>query len=117
MDKALVVVSMLMMAGGVHLPHAANVTKGKVLFERPHLGGGTMGQSCITCHDGGKRLGGDLFKPKTMDLMGRNKESLPDGINKCIEHYLGGAALDPEGKEMQDLIAYMKISTSRPAKK
>lgn len=117
MDKALVVVSMLMMAGGVHLPYAANPTKGKILFERSHLGGGTMGKSCITCHDGGKRLGGDLFKPKTMDLMGRNKESLPDDINGCIEQYLGGAALDPWGEEMQDLIAYMKTSTSRPAKK
>lgn len=117
MDKALVVVSMLMMAGGVHLPYAANPTKGKILFERSHLGGGTMGKSCITCHDGGKRLGGDLFKPKTMDLMGRNKESLPDDINGCIEQYLGGAALDPRGEEMQDLIAYMKTSTSRPAKK
>ncbi|WP_319585712.1 hypothetical protein [uncultured Desulfobulbus sp.] len=116
MDKAFVVISMLMMAGGVHLPHAAKATKGKVLFARPHFGSGTMGKSYITCHDGGKRLGGDLFKPKTMDLMGRNKESLPDGINGCIEHYLRGAALDPQGEEMQDLIASMKTSTSRPAK-
>jgi len=115
MDKALVVISMLMMAGGVHLPHAANTAKGKVLFERSHLGGGTMGKSCITCHDGGKRLGSDLFKPTTIDH--RNKESLPDDVNGCIEHYLGGAALDPQGEEMQDLIAYMETSTRRPAKK
>jgi len=117
MDEAFVVAAMLLMAGGVHLPHAANVTKGKILFERSHLGGGTMGKSCITCHDGGKRLGGNLFKPKTVDPMGRNKESLPDGVNGCIEHNLGGAALDPQGEEMQDLIAFMKTSTSRPAKK
>jgi hypothetical protein len=117
MDKAFVVVSMLMMAGGVHLPYAANVTKGKILFERPYLGGGTMGKSCITCHESGKRLGGDLFKPKTVDHLGRNNESLPDGVNGCIEHYLGGAALDPRGEEMQDLIAFMKTSTIRPAKK
>ena len=76
MDKAFVVVSMLMMAGGVHLPYAANATKGKVLFERSHLGGGTMGKSCITCHDGGKRLGGDLFKPKTIDHHGEEQGEL-----------------------------------------
>ena len=37
--------------------------------------------------------------------------------NVCIEKPLGGTAIDLQGEEMQDLIAYMKTLVSKQAKK
>ena len=48
--------------------------------------------------------------------MGTKKASLADVINVCIETPLEGKAIDPKGKEMQDLMAYMKTLVANPAK-
>jgi hypothetical protein len=108
MDKAFVVVAVLMTAGGVHLAQTGNADKGKVLFESAALGGATTGKSCATCHDGGKGLGSNLFERKHFTIMGVEKNSLADVINVCIEEPLGGTGLDPRGEEMNNLIASMK---------
>lgn len=107
MKKTLVLVTALMMVGSLTLANAANVEKGKVLFESPTLGGGTTGKSCITCHPGGKNLSRDLSENSELAKM----------VNMCIERPLGGTAIDPEGEEMQDLIAYMKALVAKAAKK
>jgi len=117
MEKALVVVALLMLAGGLQLPHAADAHKGKILFQRVGLGGGTTGKSCVTCHLGGKGLGSDLFQRKRFTIMGMDKENLANVVNVCIERSLGGAALDPQGEEMADLLAFMKILVNPSAPK
>ncbi|MDA3808429.1 MAG: hypothetical protein PF440_11030 [Thiomicrorhabdus sp.] len=48
--------------------------------------------------------------------MGMSKKSLADVINICIEKPLGGVAIDPDGGEMQDLIAYIKTFILKPSK-
>ncbi len=115
MKKTLVFVAALMMTGT--LVYAASVDNGKALFESPTLGGGTTGQSCNTCHEGGENLGSDLFERKQFTIMGMDKKALADVINVCIEKPLGGTAIDPQGQEMQDLMAYMKTLINKPAPK
>ena len=88
----------LIMAGGFSLAQAANMDKGKALFESPTLGGGTTGKSCMSCHTSGKKLA----------IKDMNDESLTGAVNACIEKALGGKAIDPKGQEMQDLTAYMR---------
>lgn len=117
MDKAFIVVAVLMTAGGFHLAHGGSADKGKVLFESAALGGATTGKSCATCHDGGKGLGSSLFERKHFTIMGREENRLADVVNVCIEQPLGGTALDPQGEEMNHLIAYMKTLIKQPAKK
>jgi hypothetical protein len=115
--KTLILVTALMMTGGVTLACAASADKGKTLFESPSLGGGTTGKSCSTCHKDGENLGSDLFERKQFTIMKMDKKSLADVINICIEKPLGGIAIDPQGQEMEDLIAYMKVSVTKPVKK
>jgi hypothetical protein len=115
MKKVSVLVAALMMAGSFGLAQAANVDKGKALFESPNLGGGTTGKSCASCHEGGEGLGSDLFERKGINFAGKGTMSVVEVINTCIENALGGKAIDPKGEEMQDLTAYMKkLVTSSP---
>lgn len=116
MKKTCILVSAIIMAGGLTLSYAASVDKGKALFESPSLGGGTTGKSCMSCHDGGKGLGSDLFERKEFTIMGMEKKSLAEVVNVCIEHPLGGTAIDPQGEEMQDLLAYLQTLVAKPAK-
>jgi hypothetical protein len=116
MVKLFVLLAAVIMAGSLSLAEAANVDKGKALFESPTLGGGTTGKSCASCHEGGEGLGSDLFERKEFNFSGMDKVSLADVINICIENPLGGKAIDPAGEEMQDLTAYMKILVTKPEK-
>jgi cytochrome c553 len=117
MKKMLMAAAAVVLAGGLTIAQAANVDKGKALFESPTLGGGTTGKSCNTCHPGGKKLGGDLFERKQLTIMGMDKASVADVVNVCIEKPLGGKAIDPQGEEMQDLLAYMKTLVAKQGKK
>ena len=61
-------------------------------------------------------MGKDLFaERKQFTIMGMGKKTLAEVINVCIEKPLGGKAIDPNGQEMQDLIAYMKTLVTKPA--
>ncbi len=115
MKKAFILVAALMMTGGLTLAYAASIEKGKTLFESPSLGGGTTGKSCSTCHEGGKKLGSDLFERKQFTIMKKDKKSLAEVVNICIEKPLGGTAIDTEGQDMKDLIAYMKTLVGNQA--
>lgn len=101
MKKVMILTAAVFMAGGLSIAYGANPEKGKALFESPKLGNGTTGKSCLTCHPGGKKLG-------AMD-----KNNLAGMVNTCIEKPLGGTAIDPQGEEMQDLIAYMKTLVAK----
>ena len=115
MKKTFILVAALMMTGS--LVFAANADKGKALFESPSLGGGTTGKSCSTCHEGGENLGSDLFDRKQFTIMEMDKKTLAEVINVCIEKPLGGVAIDTQGQEMGDLIAYMKTLVTKPVTK
>ena len=111
MKKMFVLATAMVMAGGLSLGYAADIDKGRALFESPSLGGGTTGKSCKTCHSGGENLGSDLFEREQFKIMGMGRKNLAEVINVCIENPLGGTAIDPQGQEMNDLIAYMKTLT------
>ncbi len=104
------VVAALIFFAGVTLCLAGNVEKGKFLFESPDFGGGTSGKSCKTCHAGGRNLSSKLFSKETttFGIMGMEKNNLAEVVNVCIERPLKGKAIDPEGEEMMDIIAYME---------
>ena len=117
MTKKLTITAALLLTGTLTLAHAAGSDAGKALFESPTLGGGSTGKSCVTCHAGGKNLGADLFTRKTFTVMGQSQKTLADVVNLCIEKPLGGKAIDPQGQEMTDLLAYMQTLLGKPAKK
>jgi len=117
MKKMLIAATVMILAGGLSLAQAADVDKGKALFESPALGGGTTGKSCKTCHPGGAKIGGDLFDRKQLTIMGMDKGSIADIVNICIEKPLGGKAIDPQGVEMQNLLAYMKTLAAKQGQK
>jgi hypothetical protein len=99
----------LLLAGtGLAFAMTPNVENGKALFEDPTLGGGTAGKSCKTCHTGGARLGDDFADKTKFVVMGQELKDLTAVVNFCISGPLGGTALDPQGQEMSDLIAYTK---------
>lgn len=88
---------------------AADSQRGGRLFASPELGGGTSGKTCLTCHEGARD-----FEPATMtreryEVMDIPMANLPEVINFCIEVTLRGEGLDPQGRDMSDLIAYLRI--------
>jgi cytochrome c553 len=117
MKKVAMLVIGLMMTGAVTLAYAADADKGKVLFADPELGGGTTGRSCLSCHAGGDGLGSDLFQRQEFVIMGMTKKTLPEVINVCIENPMRGTAIDPQGEEMVDLMAYMQTLVSHSDQK
>ena len=106
--RTIAIFACLAFVAGLTLAHAADVQRGKKLFEDPKLGGGTTGKSCATCHEDGVGLGKDLFKRDHYSIMGQEKSSIEGVVNACIEIPLGGKPLDPKGEDMQDLLAYMR---------
>jgi len=76
---------------------AANVEKGKALFNDPKFGGGTAGMSCNSCHPDGKGL----------EKAGDRKD-LEKQVNSCIMNALKGKGIDPKSAEMADIVAYLK---------
>ena len=106
--KTIAMLACAALIGGLSLAHAADVEKGKKLFEDPTLGGGTTGKSCATCHEDGVGLGKDLFERDHYMIMGQDKKTIEDVVNICIKVPLGGTPIDPKGSDMQDLVAYMR---------
>jgi cytochrome c553 len=81
---------------------AGNVAKGKILFNDPKLGSGTVGNSCNSCHPDGKGL------DKAAD-----RKDLVKMVNLCIENALKGKAIDPKSEDMANLVAYLKSLKGR----
>jgi cytochrome c len=48
--------------------------------------------------------------------MGMGKNRVEEVVNVCIENPLGGSAIDTEGEEMQDLVAYLKTLVAKKEK-
>ena len=60
-------------------------------------------------------LGSDLFERKQITIMKMDKNSLEEVINICIEKPLGGVAIDTQGQDMKDLVAFMKTLVGNQA--
>ena len=97
----------------VYLPSAApeatrgDPARGKVLFNDTAFGSGTSGLSCNSCHPGGKGLenAGDKTEFSVMDM---KQSSLEEAINVCIRFPLKGKDIDVKGKDMKDIVAYIR---------
>jgi cytochrome c len=87
----------------------ADARHGKQLFASPTLGGGTSGKSCLTCHENGRDFSPETLSRKQYLVMDNPVGSLAGVINFCIEVALRGQAIPENGKEMNDLIAYLKV--------
>ena len=87
----------------------ADANHGKLLFESPALGGGTSGKTCLTCHEHGRDLGPETLARKQYRVMGNPVGSLAEVVNFCIEVALRGEGIAENGKEMDDLLAYLAI--------
>lgn len=111
--RTIAILACFVFVGCASLALGADVQHGKKLFEDPTLGGGTTGKSCKSCHEGGMGLGKDLFNRKHYSIMGMEKSSIEGVVNACIEIPLGGKPIDPKGKDMQDLLAYMRTIAGR----
>ncbi|MFO7605715.1 MAG: hypothetical protein R6W72_05410 [Desulfurivibrionaceae bacterium] len=116
-EKMFILATALLVAGSLTLAYAADIDNGKALFESPTFGGGTTGKTCKSCHPGGEGLGKDLFDREKTAIMGMEKNSVEEVVNVCIENPMGGSAIDTEGEEMQDVVAYMKTLVDKKAKK
>ena len=93
-----IVMISIILVGSFSLAFAAgDAGKGKILFGDTKLGGATAGNSCNSCHPGGKGL----------EKAGA-REDLPKVINACIETALKGKPLSLKSSEMGDLVAYVK---------
>lgn len=86
---------------------AADVSKGKALFNDDKLGGSTAGKSCNSCHADGKGLEAAADK-KEFNLMGKKLAKLEDVVNMCIEKPMKGKAIDTKGADMANIVAYIK---------
>ena len=106
--KMLVILASIALIGGIAIVYTANDDRGKMLFEDPSLGGGTTGKSCAKCHPGGRGIAKGVFTRERFIILGISKSSIEEVVNVCIERALGGKAIDPEGQDMKDIVAYMK---------
>lgn len=93
---------------------AADMEKGKALFNDPKLGGGTSGKSCGSCHPDGKGLENAADK-KEFNIMGKKQKGLEGAVNFCIENAMKGKSIDPKGADMANIVAYIKSLKGKPA--
>lgn len=96
--------------------YAADVAKGKALFNDPKLGGATSGKSCNSCHPDGKGLEKAGTK-KEFNIMGKKQNGLAAAVNFCIENAMKGKAIDPKGEDMANIVAYINSLKAEPMKK
>jgi len=87
--------------------YAADVEKGKALFNDPKFAGGTSGKSCNTCHPNGKGLEKSGTKKK-FRVMGQEQKSLEEAVNFCIVNANKGKAIDVNSEDMKNIVAYIK---------
>lgn len=88
---------MVMTAGIAAAKEKTSVELGQKLFNDPKLGGATSGQTCNSCHAGGKGL----------EKAGNNTK-LAEMINKCITGALQGKKIDGRSVEMKSLKLYIQ---------
>lgn len=88
---------LVLTAGIAVAKEKTSVELGQKLFNDPKLGGATSGQTCNSCHPGGKGL----------EKAG-SKANLDDMIDKCIAGPLKGKKVDGRTVEMKSLKLYIQ---------
>lgn len=106
----LFVLSLVIVSLAVSGAFAADVAKGKALFNDPKLGGATAGKSCNSCHKDGSGI--DVSKK---EFMGGKAKNLEEATNMCITTFMKGKAIDPKGDDMANIVAYMKSLKGKAA--
>ncbi|HXW68320.1 MAG TPA: hypothetical protein VEJ88_01830 [Dissulfurispiraceae bacterium] len=91
---------------------AGSASRGKILFNDPKFAGATSGNSCNTCHPGGKGLE-QAGNRKEFHIAGKTQEGLEAAVNACIQFAIGGRPIDPKSEAMQDIVAYIKSLKSK----
>jgi cytochrome c len=91
----------------VSFAFAADVAKGKALFNDVKFTDGTAGKSCNSCHLDGKGLEKSGEK-KEFNIMGKKQMGLEEAVNFCIVNANKGKAIDPKSEQMKDIVAYIK---------
>ncbi len=91
----------------VSFAFAADIAKGKALFNDVKFAGGTAGKSCNSCHPNGKGLEKSGAK-KEFSIMGKKQMGLEEAVNFCIVNANKGKAIDPKSEQMKDIVAYIK---------
>lgn len=97
-------ISVLVFAFQFSLSAAADLERGKALFNDPGLGGGITGMSCGTCHEDGAGL---------QDAADR--EDLEGEVNRCIVKALEGEPV--AGRDMEDLVEYINSLKGKSTEK
>jgi cytochrome c len=82
-----------------------SLERGKELFNSTILG--TNGNSCASCHAGGKKL---------EEAASYDQKKLEKIVNQCIVKALEGKALAPGSPDLNSLIAYVKTLTHTATK-
>ena len=92
MRKALILISSLLFLVTPCL--AADLPRGKLLFNDSTLGNGTNGKTCNTCHEGGPDLATHIIHKENFEIIGVKVENTREAINLCIQVTLRGEGLD-----------------------
>lgn len=110
--KHLRIVLLALVAVGLILSIAyarGNAEKGKALFDAPTFAGGTTACNSAACHPDGRGLeNAGKRGRKEWTNPGGTWLNLEDACNVCIILANKGKAINPKGKEMKDLVAYVK---------
>ena len=85
-----------------------SVKRGEQLFNDPRLANGTTGKSCATCHANGAGISPGFDTKNTYMLMGLEIDSLAEVISSCNEITMRGEGLEPDSRELSDLVNYLR---------
>ena len=94
---SVVVLSLLFIASFVYATEKPGVSLGEKLFQSKSLG--SNGNSCSTCHSGGKGL---------QELGSYDDATLKEMINFCIRDALKGEMIGVDSSEMNSLFSYLR---------
>jgi cytochrome c len=94
----------------------AGVLEGKKLFEDPKFAGSTNEKSCNSCHPGGSGLQ-KAGEKTSFTIMGKQKDSLEDTVNLCIQMALKGKPISKDSQKMKDIVSYVKSLKGKKIKK
>jgi cytochrome c peroxidase len=91
-------------AGPVEPEGAPSALRGAALFRDPALG--RNGKSCVSCHEGGRRLDpGELAEATDAGLAAY--------ANSCIEGMLGGPRLPEGSARLRSLVLHLRTYQAR----
>jgi|GEM_PF-863294 len=110
---SLLILAVLLLAPTFPAAADPDLARGRTLYFSSSLGGGTNGKCCFTCHEAGRDLSPGLSSRGERTVMGIRMRSPKEVVNFCIEVALRGEGIDPDGKEMEDLLAYLEYLARR----